>query len=111
MGKQKKMIFYAEKSKIINFFGDCPHYILNGSSFEIVSSHKDLSLTMTHNLSWSLHISTRLQKAYNTFFFARCNFSGAISAKSELDLYESTILSTLSWFNLVVCIPKRHEED
>ena len=78
-----KMIFHAEKRKIIIFYGYCPQYILNGASVEIVSSHKDLGLTMTHNLNWSLHISTQLQKAYNTFFFARSNVSGAISVKSE----------------------------
>ena len=75
--------------------GDCPQYILNGVSVEIVSSHKDPGLTMTHSLNWSLRISTRLQKAYNTFFFARRNFSGAISVKSKLALYKSTVLNTL----------------
>ena len=94
---KNKMIFQAEKSKIINFYGDYPHYILNCASVEIVSSHKDLGLTMTYDLNWSLHISTPLQKAYNTFFFARRNVSGAISVKSKLDLYKSTILSTLCY--------------
>ena len=52
---------------------------------------------MTHNPKWSLHILTRLQKAYNTFFFARRNVSGAISVKSKLDLCKSTFLSTLCY--------------
>ena len=54
------MIFHAEKSKIVNFYGYFPEYILNSANVEIVSSQKDLGLTMTHNLNMSLHISTRL---------------------------------------------------
>ena len=91
------MIFHAEKSKIVNFYGDFPEYILNSASVEIVSSHKDLGLTMTHNLNRSLHISTRLQKTYNIFFFDRRDVCGAISLKTKLYLCKSTIFNTLCY--------------
>ena len=82
---------------IINFYGDCPHYILNGANVEIVSLQKDLSLNMTHNINRSSHVWTRLQKANNTFLFVRRNVSGAIFVKSKLDLYKRSILSILCY--------------
>ena len=65
--------FNAIKCKHVRFGTSSPHipYSINGTPLELVFSYKDLGVTISSDLSFSVHIDSVLSKAYKSLGLIR----------------------------------------
>ena len=71
-------------------------YSIDGQPLSIKESCRDLGVIMSHDLSWSNHVSVVVAKAYKVLGFLRRSFHSAHSSLHRL-LYTSLIRSQLTY--------------
>ena len=70
-------------------------YSVNGIPITSTSTHQDLGIIISSDLSWNEHYSSILAKAYQTLGLLRRTFSNTINIQVKKSLYISLIRSHL----------------
>eukprot|EP00061_Rhincodon_typus_P012825 g38806.t1 len=99
-GNENNLSLNVSKTKeLISDFGKkrehAPTYI-NGTEVERVKSVKSLGVTITKDLSWTIHADAAVKKAQERLFFLSRLRKFGMSIRSLTNLYRCTIESTLS---------------
>ena len=86
-----KFLSFSLKSSAVH-----SQYSVNGLVIDEVDTHRDLSILVSSNLSWSPHISKVCSSAYQSLYFIRRNISSSKSPPNMLkSLYISLVRSRL----------------
>ena len=72
-------------------------YSISSSDIASVDHHKDLGTIFTSNLTWNLHRSSVIGKAYRSLFLIRRTVSNFYSPGTLLSLYVTLVRSKLSY--------------
>ena len=74
---------------------------INGHMVSLQSHHKDLVVVMSHDLSWTSHVSVITNRACKTRGLLRHSFSSAVSTSSNKSLYLSLIRAQIFYHSQV----------
>ena len=80
-----KLSFNEMKCILLSFYSKCPQ-----------SQHKDLGIVMSHDLSWSSHLSVIANHAYKKLGLLRRTFSSVTSVSTKKRLFLSLVRPGLS---------------
>ena len=94
--ESNKMAFKADKCKQLVFCGRSQNFCLI-EDIEGTSSMKGLSLTIQCDISFSLHIESRIFKANEVFFFIKRNLAFGAKSKIKIEMYQSAVLPILTF--------------
>ena len=75
----------------------CPLYYIDGSDVPVTTSHRDLGVMVSRDLSWSTHYDLICSKAYKMLYLIRRSFSSTSSASVKKRLYISLVRSNFSY--------------
>ena len=76
---------------------DSPLYFIEGLPIPAPSSHRDLGVIVSSNLSWSDHYNYICSKAYSSIYLIRRSFSSNVPTATKKQLYLSLVRSKLSY--------------
>ena len=103
---ENQLFFNINKCTVLPFksksSSDANCYSIDNNIVSSKSSHRDLGIIFSTNLSWSAHYESIISKAYRSFGLLRRVFSNihSIKAKKDLQVYISIVRS-----NLLYCSP------
>ena len=90
------LIFHPSKCKFLHFnFNRSQVLNFGDTALDYIDYNEDLGFTMPSNLSWLLHIDTKLAKCKMIFYFIKRNVPFTIPARRKLLLYQSLVLFIL----------------
>ena len=76
-------------------------YQVNGHVVAPKSQHRDLGVVMSHDLSWTGHLSLIVKQAYKKLGLLRRSFSATTSTSAKKSLYLSLVRSQLVYCSQV----------
>ena len=90
-------------------------YSVENTKLEFALSHRDLGITISHNLTWSNHFKVICSKAYSALALIRRTFSNHSAVSTKKQLYLSLVRSQFSycsqiWRPHLACDIKRLEQ-
>ena len=94
--------FHPLKIKRLNF-GTNDSLTINGEVIKSTNEMLDLGILISNDLNWSPHVSAKLAKCNQIFNFLRRNVPFNVSINRKKHLYQSLILSILTY-----CSPAWH---
>ena len=101
---ENQLLFNINKCTVLPFksksSSDANCYSIDNNILSSKSSHRDLGIIFSTNLSWSAHYESIISKAYRSFGLLRRVFSNSHSIKAKKNLYISIVRS-----NLLYCSP------
>ena len=101
---ENQLFFNINKCTVLPFKSKSPSdancYRIDNNIVSSKSSHRDLGIIFSTNLSWSAHYESIISKAYRSFGLLRRVFSNIHSIKAKKELYISIVRS-----NLLYCSP------
>ena len=92
---ENKMELALDKCAKVSFRGGDANSMLFGVVLGTSMVVKDLGIFVSGDLSWKVHIETRLKKANQVLYLLRRNLSAKINTFVKLGLYKSLILPVL----------------
>ena len=96
-----KLNFNINKFALVQFnsaaVGCVSSYSMCGSVISSCSSHKDLGITLSSDLSWTKHHQSILAKAYRTLYMVRRNFCLSCPVSIKRQLYISLVRSQVTY--------------
>ena len=90
------MLANVLKTKCVTFRGNIS-VLLGNDVIENVKYQKDLGIIISHDLKWNNHLSTKLSKAQNLYFFIRSTVPWSTPSAIKFHIYSSTILSVIMY--------------
>ena len=99
---KSKLSFNLSKTLMLHFTNRSTNiidatYSLDGSLIQSVTSCKDLSVTVSSDLSWTQHYNNITAKAYHQLGLIRRTFNSSISVNAMKLLYISLVRSQLTY--------------
>ena len=91
---KNRLYFNHKKGAHVNLNGESYPLYFENNQITMKKSQKDLGLLVDSGLRWKSHIEKACSKANAVFFQIKRNVSN-LSMKTKLELYKSTIVSTL----------------
>ena len=95
--------FNASKCKLVQFPSSHMQtitnhqYKINNTVINCCDSHRDLGVIFSSDLTWNLHYSDIISKAYKTFYFLRRSMCSIHCPSTKLSLYISLIRQRVSY--------------
>ena len=90
------MLANVLKTKCLVFRGSVS-VLLGDEVVENVKHQKDLGLIISHDFKWNNHLSLKLSKAQNLYFFIRNTVPWSTPSAVKFNIYCSTILSVIMY--------------
>ena len=88
--------FHPSKCKILPFNFELSQVLkLGETALDYIDFNENLGFIISSNLSWQLHIDTKLANCKKVFYFLKRNVPFTIPARRKLLWYQSLILSIL----------------
>ena len=90
------MLANVLKTKCLIFRGNVS-VLLGDEVVENVKHQKDLGIIISHDFKWTNHLSKKLTKAQNLYFFIRSTVPWSSPSAIKFNIYSSTILSVIMY--------------
>ena len=90
------MLANVHRSKCLIFRSNVS-VLLGDEVVESVKHQKDLGIIISHDFKWTNHLSKKLTKAKNLYFFIRSTFPWSSPPAIKINIYSSTILSVIMY--------------
>ena len=98
-GQANEMVFNAGKTQFITFNNQFSRndkqLTFQNQEISCIPAVKDLSLTLSNNLSWRKHINRRLGTAYGTLLALKRSIPSSTALSTRKKLYNTYILTGL----------------
>ena len=90
------MLANVLKTKCLIFRGNVS-VLLGDEVVENVKHQKDLGIIISHDFKWTNHLSKKLTKAQNSYFFIRSTVPWSSPSAIKFNIYSSTILFVIMY--------------
>ena len=92
------MPFILDKCTYLKLGKNANDFQFNGLKIKEIVIKKDLGLTISSDLNWSIHINNACKKANRVFFMIKRNTNN-LSCTAKLNLYKSMVVPNLTYAN------------
>ena len=92
------MPFILDKCTYLKLGKNANDFLFNGLKIKEIDIKKDLGLTISNDLNWSIHINNACKKANRVFFMIKRNTNN-LSRTAKLNLYKSMVVPNLTYAN------------
>ena len=89
------MEFAVDKCAILNIRWPEKYFELLNRNLNSLQAFKDLDINVSKKLTWSAHITARLDKANRVLYLIKGNAAYAVKPFIKLGLYKSLVLQVL----------------
>ena len=90
------MPFILDKCTYLKFGKNANYFHFNGLKIKEIDIKRDLGLTISSDLNWSIHINNACKKANRVFFMIKRNTNN-LSRTAKLNLYKSMVVPNLTY--------------